>query len=65
VSVKKTQIITGLNKPEDFILALVVVDGEATTASYLRKPFSREPDFDVTAVTYDLSKLLKRAEEPS
>jgi len=65
VTVTRNEILTGFNKPEDFILALVEVDGERTTARYLRRPFQREPDFAVTSVNYDLSELLARAELPS
>ncbi len=31
----------------------------------LRRPFRREPDFDVTSVNYDFAALLERAEAPS
>jgi len=65
VTVTKNEILTGLNKPEDFILALVVVDGEAATPWYIRRPFQREPDFGVTSVNYDLNELLARGEKPA
>lgn len=29
---------------------------------YLRSPFGREPDFDVTSVNYGLAKLLPRGD---
>jgi hypothetical protein len=64
VTVTRNEILTGLNKPEDFILALVMIDGDKVTPSYVRQPFQREPDFGVTSVNYDLSELLRRAEEP-
>ena len=64
VTITKNEILAGLNKPEAFILALVEVDGEATTCRYLRGPFQREPDFGVTSVNYDLAELWMRAEEP-
>ena len=32
------------------------------TGSFLKLPFQREPDFDATSVTYDLAKLLKKAQ---
>ena len=32
---------------------------------YLRQPFSREPDFGVTSVNYDLKELWARGSEPS
>jgi len=65
VTVSKTQILTALNKPEDFILAIVEVEGEtAQTPRYIRRPFQKEPDFGVTSVNYDLKEMLERSEEP-
>jgi hypothetical protein len=65
VTVTKNEILTALNKPEEFILAIVEIDGDATTVHYVRNPFQREPDFGVTSINYDLDELLCRAEEPS
>lgn len=65
VTVTKNEILTSLNKPEDFILALVeFLDGETQRVHYLRRPFQREPDFGVTSVNYDFAELLARAEQP-
>lgn len=64
VTVTKNEILTALNKPEDFILAIVIVDGEQTTPYYITKPFQREPDFGVTSVNYKLSELLNKAVVP-
>ncbi len=66
VTVSKNEILYSLNKPEDFILAIVEFIDDAThRVHYLRRPFQREPDFDVTSVNYDFAKLLARAEVPS
>jgi superfamily II DNA or RNA helicase len=66
VTVTKNEILTSLNKPEDFILALVeFLDGDTHRIHYLRSPFQREPDFGVTSVNYDFADLLGRAEEPA
>jgi SNF2 family DNA or RNA helicase len=63
VTVTRNEILTGLNKPDDFILAIVEVDGEiARTPRYVHRPFHREPDFGVTSVIYDLAELMARAE---
>ncbi|MDD8010854.1 MAG: helicase-related protein [Acidobacteriota bacterium] len=65
VTVTKNEILTSLNKPEDFILAMVeFLDGGRHRVRYLRRPFRREPDFGVTSVNYDFAELLERAEEP-
>jgi len=65
VTVTRNEILTSLNKPDDFILAIVefLPDG-AHRVRYLRQPFRREPDFGVTSVNYDLGDLLQRGEEP-
>jgi hypothetical protein len=65
VTVTKNEILTGLNKGHDYVLALVTVDGDAQEPRYLRRPFRREPDFEVTSVNYDLRELLARAGDPS
>jgi len=65
VTVTKNEILTGLNKPDDFILAIVEIDGERATPRYVRRPFGREPDFGATSVNYDLSELWVKGTEPS
>jgi len=66
LTVTKNEILYSLNKPEDYILAIVeFVDGDQHRVHYVRTPFQREPDFGVTSVNYDFAELLARAEEPS
>lgn len=65
VTVTRNEIIAGLNKPEDFILAIVEVNGTAGEPRYVRRPFHLEPDFGAASVNYKLRELLVRAEEPS
>ena len=62
VTITKNEILTGLNKPDEFILAVVEVDGDETTPYYIRRPFQREPDFGVTSVNYDIQKLIEMGE---
>ena len=63
VTLTKNEILTALNKPSEFILAIVEVDGELIgTPRYIIRPFTREPDFGATSVTYALRELLNRAE---
>lgn len=65
VTVTKNEIMYSLNKPEDFILAMVeFLDADSHKVHYLRQPFRREPDFGVTSVNYDFAELLARAESP-
>ena len=66
ITVTKNEILTALNKPEDFILAIVVFppdDGEPRVR-YVRDPFEREPDFRAVSVNYKLAELLARSEAP-
>jgi SNF2 family DNA or RNA helicase len=64
VTVTKNEILTALNKPDDFILAIVVVDDDEATTNYVTRPFQREPDFGVTSVNYELAKLLTKGAIP-
>ena len=65
ITVTKNEILYSLNKPEDFILAIVEFREDGThRAHYLRTPFQREPDFGVTSVNYDFGELLGRAGVP-
>ena len=64
VTVTKNEILTSLNKPDDFILAIVAFEGDAHTVHYIRRPFRAEPDFAAASVNYELTKLLAMAEEP-
>lgn len=65
ITITKNEILTGLNKPEQFILAVVEVEGErASRITYIRDPFGREPDFGVTSVNYKLAELLAKGEPP-
>ena len=65
VTITKNEILTGLNKPQQFILALVLLDPDREEVRYARVPFEKEPDFKATSVNYDLEKLLAIAEEPA
>jgi hypothetical protein len=68
VTVTRTEILTGLNKGKDFILALVSVEnGKAATVRYLADPFQGEPEayFDTTSVNFSWNKLFDRGEAPT
>ena len=66
ILVTRNEILYSLNKPDDFILAIVEFLGEDDhRVHYLRQPFQREPDFGATSVNYGFAELLARAGEPS
>lgn len=65
VTVTKNEILYSLNKPEDFILAIVEFHPDGShRVHYIRKPFQREPDFAVTSINYDMKELIAHAEAP-
>ena len=62
----RNEILTALNEPDAFILAIVrVSNGFASEPHHVRQPFQREPDFGATSVTYKLAELLARSEAAS
>jgi hypothetical protein len=67
-TITKSEILTSLNKPEHFILALVRVDeDDETDVRYLRKPFpgTEEMYFDMTSANYQWDELFARGEVPA
>lgn len=62
VTVTYNEILAALNKPDDFILAIVQIDGQSSQLHYLCKPFEQEPEFTVESINYKLQELLNRAE---
>ena len=66
VTVTRNEIITSLNKQEDYILAVVQIrNGFADQPHYIANPFSQEPEFGLVSLQVDLKSLFKRAERPS
>ena len=71
VTVTKNEIITALNKPDNYILAVVEVptseeltEEDIPNIYYLKQPFQKEPDFGVTSVNYNLKELKERSQKP-
>jgi superfamily II DNA or RNA helicase len=65
IMVTRNEIITSLNKPDNFILAIVMVNEENPVyPQYIHKPFDVEPAFGVRAQQFDLVHLLSRSELP-
>lgn len=61
VTVTNNEIITGLNKPDEYILAIVEVDGDRTHTIYLQQPFENKPDWASNCVTFDIQNLVQRS----
>jgi hypothetical protein len=65
ITVTRNEILYSMNKPDDFILAVVEFEGDTHHVHYIRRPFQREPDFGVTSVNYSFNELLGKAAAPS
>jgi superfamily II DNA or RNA helicase len=66
VTVTRNEILYSLNKPDDFILAVVEFrDDKTEQLYYLRHPFGQEPDFAETSRNYAVADLLTKAGPPS
>lgn len=65
ITVTRNEILYSLNKPDDFILAIVeFMNDTRHKVHYLRQPFLREPDFAAASVNYTFSELIQRAGDP-
>jgi hypothetical protein len=66
LTVTRNEILYSFNTPDDFILGMVeFIDSDSHRVHYLRRPFQREPDFEVTSVNYNFGELLARSEKPT
>ena len=65
MTVTRNEILTALNKPDDFILAIGQADGAQQSLVYIRRPFQLEPEFAVESINYKLQELLARGEDPA
>jgi hypothetical protein len=65
VTVTRNEIMTSLNKPDEFRLAIVIVAASgARPPRYVGHPFRHEPDFDAVSTDFSLPKLLARSGDP-
>jgi hypothetical protein len=66
ITVTRNEILYSLNKPDDFILAIVeLLPGDQHRLHYLRRPFERSgitTDFNGASVAFPFADLLARAE---
>ena len=69
VTVTKNEILYSLNKPEDFILAIVeFIDGSSHKVHYLRRPFHDKgitTEFAGATVNFPFAQLLAEGVAPS
>ena len=62
ITVSKNEVLTALNKKDEYVLAIVEVDGVHSNTVYLKKPFRERPDFAATSVNYNIVELINNAE---
>ena len=64
VTISKNEILTGLNKTDEFILAIVEVDGVKTKTIYLKNPFKgmEKPAFAEVSRNFNIMDLIRNAE---
>ncbi|MCL4740950.1 MAG: DUF3883 domain-containing protein [Phycisphaerales bacterium] len=66
ITVTRNEILYSLNKPDDFVLAIVEFTSDTEhRVHYVKQPFRREPDFGVTSVNYSFAELIERGGVPS
>ncbi|MGO9275689.1 MAG: helicase-related protein [Terriglobia bacterium] len=65
VTVTRNEILTALNKPDDFILAIGQVENGHQHLTYVHQPFRDEPEFAVESINYKLQELLSRGHSPA
>lgn len=62
VTVSRNEMLCGLTNPEQFILAIVEVDGDKTRTIYLKKPAFDAPGLATASTNYDIMDLIASAE---
>ncbi|MCY4059436.1 MAG: helicase-related protein [Gammaproteobacteria bacterium] len=66
ISVTRNEVLTALNKPDDYILAIVeFLDEEQHRVHYVRGAFEQEPDWAVVRSEYRMKDLIARGEAPA
>ena len=60
VTVTVNEILTALNKPDEYILAIVEVDGDKTATTYISRPFTGEPDPSLCSANYLIEALRRQ-----
>lgn len=60
LTITRNEVLYALNQADKFILAIVLVNADDTVDGphYVRRPFTREPDWSECSSNHDLTKLL-------
>jgi len=64
VTVSKNEMLYGLNSPNEFILAIVEVDGQQTRTIYLKEPFKglEKPSFMEVNRSFNIAELIRNGQ---
>lgn len=66
ITFTRNEILTALNKPENYIIAIVEFTSDTDhRVYYLRNFFSKEPEFEMTCTAFSFEELLRKAGPPS
>ncbi len=65
VTLTRSALVTSLNKPEQFILALAILDPHNDTVRYTRLPFAWAPDGPTDSVHVNMAAFLPLAYDPA
>jgi hypothetical protein len=64
VTITNNEIKQGLNNPENYFLAVVLIqDGVSSEVYYIHKPYETEPDWGVASRNYQIKDLLSKGEK--
>lgn len=61
VTLTKNEVLAACNKQDDFILAVVEVEGDDTHVTYMKSAIRQRPEFSATAIKYNLADLRRQA----
>lgn len=62
VTITRNEILTALNIPKQYILAIIVVEGESTTATYCQNMFSKDVENAAESTNFNVARLLAQSD---
>lgn len=62
VTITRNEMLTALNIPKQYILAIIVVDGGSTTATYCQNMFSKDVEDAADSTNFNVAKLISQSD---
>lgn len=59
ITITRNEMMSALNSPDQWRLAIVIVDGVARVPVYVAHPFTREPQFGETSANFNVRELVR------